>query len=130
MNKCKNIIKEIIKEKEQSNNIDVEAASVTLIRVLKILQNIIEKSEKDSSSFIKNHQNLRKKYVKHFKAISLTVKLQNCYLLVYGNTTMWELKNIISKKCGGIHPDLLQIIISRNEVTNADNNKTVHEVSY
>ena len=125
MNKCKDIIYKIINSEKHDNQEDV---SETIIRALRILQLVIENSESDSSSNIKSHQCLRKKYVKYIKAITLTIKLTNCYLNVYANTTIWELKNLISKKCHNVHPDLIQIFISRLEIGNSDNNKTVHDL--
>jgi len=128
MNKCKKIIISIIKENKFNSN-NCENLSLTLSRALRILQHILKNSEKESTSYIKSHQNLRKRHVKYIKAITYTTKLSNCYLNVYENTTMWELKNIIGKKCN-IHTDYIQLIISGTEISNENYNKTVADVNY
>lgn len=90
---------------------------------------IVDYFEKEKPSCIKTHKNLKKKCVKNIRAICCTVKLQNCNLNVYSNTTILELKNIIAQK-QKTYPELLQIMLSNRRVLgNSDYNKTVGDVN-
>jgi ubiquitin carboxyl-terminal hydrolase 34 len=120
LQKCLNLIKETIREDKQ----DSEKYNI-VHKCLYILKLMIEESEKRGTAGVKSHSGLLKKKIVTVKVYSnLGQELKEFNLRVYGNTTMWELKEIISsnvKYC----VDFLRVVVNNYELKNSDNGKTV-----
>ena len=66
---------------------------------------------------------MKKKVVNLFVS-SFISKADDFFIRVYGNTTIWELKEIISKRVKISH-EFLKIVIKSNEISESDNGKTI-----
>jgi hypothetical protein len=86
---------------------------------------MIEESEKRGTAGVKSHSGLLKKKIVTVRVYSnLGPELNSFPLRIYGNTTMWELKEIISTKVKYCI-DFLKVVINSYELNNSDNGKTV-----
>ena len=91
------------------------------LRVLKIM---IEESEKKGTARVKSHFGLQKRKIMKFKVTSQTSRVEDCVVRVYGNTTMWDLKEIIANK-SKVCVDFIKLQINKEELVNTDHGKTV-----
>ena len=123
LKKCISLIRHQIK----SQNSNEEKHNI-IMKCLKILRLMIEESEKKGTARVKSHSGLLKHKVITLKIIDLTEKQSEFFIKVYGNTTMWDLKEIIAKKVG-VCVDFIKIIICKNEIENTDNGKTVIDIN-
>ena len=92
-------------------------------KCLYVLKLMIQESEKKGTAHIKSHFGLQKRKILNIKVLSQNAKLNNCSVTVYGNTTMWELKEIISKKIKAC-VDFIKLEINKVELQDNDNGKT------
>jgi hypothetical protein len=85
---------------------------------------MIEESEKRGTAGVKSHTGLLKKKIVNIKAYSSINELRHFNLRLYGNTTMWELKEIISANVNYCI-DFIRVVINGYELKNSDNGKTI-----
>jgi hypothetical protein len=85
---------------------------------------MIEESEKRGTARVKSHFGLQKKRIFKLKVTSQTSRAENCEVMLYGNTTMWDLKEIIAKKID-VCVDFIKIVVGKDEVLNTMNGKTI-----
>ena len=93
-------------------------------KCLCVLKLMIEESEKLGTARIKSHFGLKKRKIYRIKVLSQTVRIENCEVNVNGNTTMWELREIISKKVKACI-EFIQLQVKRVELLPSSNGKTV-----
>jgi hypothetical protein len=89
---------------------------------------MIEESEKKGTARVKSHSGLIKNKIIKLKINSFIPKVDDSYIRVFGNTTVWDLKEIISKKVG-VAVDFLRLKIENYEVGVTDNGKTVLDLN-
>ena len=89
---------------------------------------MIEESEKKGTARVKSHSGLIKNKIIKLKINSYIQKVDNCYIRVFGNTTIWDLKEIISKKVG-VAVDFLKLKLDNYEICETDNGKTVLDLN-
>jgi hypothetical protein len=105
-----------------SNNTSKNQAIIRCLRILKIL---IEKSEVNGTARVKSHTGLIKQKVIRLNIIDDTSsKFHEFQIKVYGNTTIWELKEILSKKIN-VYVDFLRFMYQRQEISSCDHGKTL-----
>jgi len=119
LKKCISLIQQQIK-----SNISNEEKYNVIVKCLKILRLMIEESEKKGTARVKSHSGLLKHKVITLKVIDSTEKQSEFFIKVYGNTTMWDLKEILAKKVG-VCVDFIKITIHKNDIENTDHGKTV-----
>ena len=86
---------------------------------------MMEESEKKGTARVKSHSGLLKHTVITLKVQDTTEKQSEFFIKIYGNTTMWDLKEILAKKVA-VCVDFIKIIIFKNyEIENTDHGKTV-----
>ena len=89
---------------------------------------MIEKSEEKGTARVKSHSGLIKQKVLKLNIIDDTSsKFNEFSIKVYGNTTIWELKEILSKKIN-VSVDFLRFIYQREEIRNTDHGKTLMDL--
>ena len=94
LNKCIDNIRSVI-----TSSSHTKQKNMIISRSLKLLRQIIEKSEINGTGRIKSHYGLIKQKVLKININDDTSpKSKEFPIKVYGNTTIWELKEIISKK--------------------------------
>jgi len=119
LKKCLDLIKEIVGSKDL-----IEEKKDIIVKCLLFFKLIIEESEKKGTARIKSHSALLKKKVVNLFVSSFISKADDFFIRVYGNTTIWELKEIISKRVKISH-EFLKIVIKSNEISESDNGKTI-----
>ena len=122
LKKCISLIQHQIK-----SEISIEEKLNVIMKCLKILRLMIEESEKKGTARVKSHSGLLKHKVITIKVIDSTEKQTEFFIKVYGNTTMWDLKEILAKKVG-VCVDFIKITIFKNEIENTDHGKTVIDI--
>jgi hypothetical protein len=88
---------------------------------------MIEESEKRGTAGVKSHSGLLKRKIINLKITSSLRTQKDIDLRIYGNTTIWELKEIISYNCKYCL-DFLKININGYELKSSDNGKTIMEL--
>jgi len=119
LNKCIEMIQNIVNSsasKEEKGNI--------VKKCLYVLKLMIEESEKSGTARVKGHIGLQKRKIYKLKILSQNFRLEDFEVNVYGNTTMWELREIVSKKAKA-SVDFIKLEIKRQELKNSSNGKTI-----
>lgn len=107
----------------------VEEKGNVIKKCLFFLKLIIEESEKKGTARIKSHSGLLKVKVIRLRVVSQMAKHQNDFSLkIYANTTVWDLRELISAKVQ-IGVDFLRIIVDGKDLQSSDNGKTVTEIN-
>jgi len=109
----------------ESNNSAEEKHNI-ITKCLHVLNLMIEESEKKGTARVKSHSGLIKNKILKLKINSFISKVPDSYIKVFGNTTIWDLKEIISKKVG-VAVDFLKIRIENYDVCDTDNGKTIQD---
>jgi ubiquitin carboxyl-terminal hydrolase 34 len=123
LKKCIDMIKETVKD-ENTN----EAKRNKIKKCLLVLKLMIEESEKKGTARVKSHQGLLKRKVLTLRINSFIIKVPDGFIKVYGNTTMWDLKELVSKKIG-ITIDFFRMCLKNNqEINETDYGKTVLDI--
>lgn len=118
---------DLIKSTEKSDYSILDKRNI-IFKCLKFLKLIIEESERKGTARVKSHSALLKKKIVEIKVISYIPRVDDFKLRLYGNTTLWELKEIISKKVElGI--DFLRIQIGNSDIPNSDHGKTLIDLN-
>lgn len=92
---------------------------------LQLLKIMIEKSEVKGTARVKSHSGLLKQKILILNINDDTSTNYNEFeVRVYGNTTIWEMKEILSKKIN-VTVDFLKFIYKREEIKNTDHGKTL-----
>ena len=91
-------------------------------KCFQILKLIIEESEKNGTAGLKSHNGLLKNSISNFKVVSSTVN--DLLIRIYSNTTIFELKEILSRKVF-IAKDFLRIKVKDYEIQTSDHGNTV-----
>ena len=90
---------------------------------------MLEESEKNGTAGVKSHSGLLKRNIITLKIIDNIERNNEFFIKVYSNTTMWDLKEIISKKIK-ICFDFLKFTLKNNyELKNTDNGKNILEMN-
>ncbi len=97
-------------------------------KCLLVLKIMIEESEKKGTARVKSHSGLLKRKILKFNVSSSTKKAENCTVKLYGNTTMWDLKEIVAKK-SKVCVDFLKLQIGKRELINTDHGRTVIDMN-
>jgi len=119
LDKCIQMIKQIVTS--DANPGEKHNIIKKCLRVLKIM---IEESEKKGTARVKSHFGLQKRKIMKFKVTSQTHRVDDCHVKVYGNTTMWDLKEIVANK-SKVCVDFIKLQIGKDELSNTDHGKTV-----
>lgn len=100
-----------------------------ITKCLHILKLMIEESEKRGTARIKSHSGLLKKKILSLKAVSMMGSTyKDVKLRLFGNTTIWELREIIGEKFNYCI-DFLRIVIKDSyDIKHSDNGKTLLEM--
>ena len=122
LQKCLNLIRETI----SSNKKNEEKFNIVK-KCLYFLKLMIEESEKRGTAGVKSHSGLLKKKIFNLKISSSLRSQKDFDLRIYGNTTIWELKEIIAKN-SKYCLDFLKININGYELKSSDNGKTLIEL--
>jgi len=121
LKKCIDLINQTV----DSNNSSEEKHNI-ITKCLNVLNLMIEESEKKGTARVKSHAGLIKNKIIKIKINSFISKVPDSYIKVFGNTTIWDLKEIISKKVG-VAVDFLKLRIENYEVVDTDNGKTIQD---
>ena len=113
LEKCMDLIKLTVSTTKSFNTIE---------KCLQILKLIIEESEKNGTDGLKSHNGLLKNSKITLKVISTTA--HDLTINIYSNTTIFELKEILSRKIY-VAIDFLKIKINEHEIQPSDHGKTV-----
>lgn len=123
LKKCIDLINETVSSKHS-----IDEKHNIVVKCLNILNLMIEESEKKGTARIKSHSGLIKNKIITLKINSFISKVPDSYIKVFGNTTVWDLKEIISKKvCVAV--DFLKLRIDSTDLIETDNGKTVLELN-
>lgn len=119
----------MIQETNKNEGLTPEEQKNIITKCLHILKLMIEESEKRGTARIKSHSGLLKRKILNLKATwGFSNNAKEAKLKVFGNTTVWELKEIISKKFNYC-VDFLRVTIHNGyELKNSDNGKTILEM--
>jgi len=109
---------------ESSNTLEEKHNIIT--KCLNVLNLMIEESEKKGTARVKSHTGLIKNKIIKLKINSFISKVPDSNIKVFGNTTLWDLKEIISKKVGVV-VDFLKLRIDNYDVVDTDNGKTIQD---
>jgi hypothetical protein len=123
LKKCIDLI-----QQTNSSSISSDEKHNIITKCLHVLNLMIEESEKKGTARVKSHSGLIKNKIIKLKINSYIQKVDNCYIRVFGNTTIWDLKEIISKKVG-VAVDFLKLKLDNYEICETDNGKTVLDLN-
>lgn len=127
LKKCIDLINQTV-----TNNHSEEEKHNIIKKCLNVLNLMIEESEKKGTARVKSHAGLIKNKIIKLKINSFIPKVADTYIKVFGNTTIWDLKEIISKKVS-VAVDFLKIRIDNYDIVETDNGKTIqdfHVINY
>jgi ubiquitin carboxyl-terminal hydrolase 9/24 len=102
----------------------------TIVRVIEIIKNIIQETEKKGTGDVKPHNALLKGELLENITIKnkTSHKGKNLLIKIYSNATVWEFKKEVSKLLG-LAPKYLKIEIGQNKVVkDTDNGKTLAQL--
>lgn len=119
LKKCIDLIKDTVE-----SSISEEAKKNKIVKCLYVLKLMIEESEKKGTVRVKSHLGLLKHIVITLKINSFINKVPDGNISLYGNTTVWDLRELLSKKIG-IAVDFFKLSIKGNEIQEVDNGKTL-----
>ena len=119
LKKCIDLINSTVE-----SNVSAEEKHNIINKCLNVLNLMIEESEKKGTGRVKSHSGLIKNKIIKLKINSFISKVPDSYIKVFGNTTIWDLKEIISKKVG-VAVDFLKLRIENYDVVDTDNGKTI-----
>jgi len=119
LKKCIEMIPNVVK-----SSASVEEKHNITKKCLYVLRLMIQESEKMGTAHVKSHFGLQKKKIYKLKILSQTYRINDCEVVVYGNTTMWELKEIISKKVKA-SVDFIKLEIKKNVLKESSNGKSI-----
>ena len=124
LQKCIDLINKSI----SNPSLCVDEKKNKITKCLLVLKLTIEESEKRGTANIKSHAGILKKKTVNVKISSTVGNLdsRDFALKIYANTTIWELKQLISRRLQYSH-DFLKIVIQKNEyeLKSTDNGKSV-----
>jgi ubiquitin C-terminal hydrolase len=128
LRKCVNLIKST--NESETNTIEEKRNIIT--KCLTILKLMVEESEKRGTVNIKSHAGILKKKILNIKICASCgfVNLRDFSLKIYANTTIWELKQLITQKLE-YNFEFLKIFLSKNnyELKSTDNGKTLLDLN-
>lgn len=111
-----------------TSSISNEEKYNVIVKCFKILRLMIEESEKKGTARVKSHTGLLKKKVVTLKILDSTEKQSEFFIKVYGNTTMWDLKEILAKKAS-VCVDFIKITLPKNlELEDTDHGRTIIDI--
>lgn len=99
-----------------------------IVKCLYVLRIMIYESEKKGTTKMKSHSALLKNKVIQIKFVSLISKVDDFYLRLYANTTIWELKEIISKKIS-VAIDFIQLLKTEKPIEDTQNGNTLLDLN-
>jgi hypothetical protein len=121
LKKCIDLINSTVE-----SNISAQEKHNIITKCLHVLNLMIEESEKKGTARVKSHSGLIKNKILKLKINSFIPKTPDSFIKVFGNTTIWDLKEIISKKVG-VAVDFLKLRLDNYDVVDTDNGKTIQD---
>lgn len=100
-----------------------------VVKCLYVLRLMVEESEKRGTCGVKSHSGLLKKKIINLKFIPYLPRTPDFNLRLFGNTTMWELRQLISKRIK-VSVDFFKVTLFKNhDLEDIDNGKTVLDMN-
>ncbi len=96
-------------------------------KCLYVLKLMIQTSEKNGTARVKTHKGLQKRKIYTIRGTVDQARIPDFEVQVYENTTMWELREIVSKKIN-TSVEFFKAIIKRQELKDDFNGKTITEM--
>jgi len=124
LKKCLQLISDVV---NNTNDLSIGETENIIKKCLFFLKLIIEESEKKGTARIKSHSGLLKNKVINLKVDSHISNKPDFNIKVYANTTMWELKELVSKN-SGVGIDFLNVMLKSRDINPTENGKTVLEL--
>jgi len=113
----------MIQDVVKSNNSDQEKHNI-IKKCLLIIKLMIKESEKMGTAHVKSHFGLQIRKIYKINVLCQTYRIRGCQVKVYGNTTMWDLKEIISKKVK-VCIDFIKLEIRKKDLKEDSHGMTV-----